>query len=83
MNDELQDTARETELELREELDLANGRVVESKRKLDALQESIADYEGTINKFRELVAQLQVNTYWITYKNSQGVHCAALHTIIA
>ena len=29
MNEELQENARETELELREELDLANGRLVE------------------------------------------------------
>ena len=60
MNDELNETARETELELREEVDLANGRALEAKRKEEAMQESIADYEATINKFRDLVAQLQV-----------------------
>ncbi len=60
MNDELQETARETELELREEVDLANSRANEAKRKMEAVQESMADYENTIAKFRELVSQLQV-----------------------
>lgn len=60
MNDELQETARETELELREKLDLANARTLEAKRKLDASSEAILDYETTIGKFRELVQQLQV-----------------------
>ena len=60
MNDELQETARETELELREEVDLANARANEAKRKMEAVQESMADYETTIAKFRELVSQLQV-----------------------
>ena len=60
MNDELQESARETELELREELDLTNAKVAEGSRKLEAVHETIADYEATISKFRELVAQLQV-----------------------
>lgn len=60
MNDELQETARETELELREQVDLAKGSAVEAYRKLDAIKESVSDYEMTINKFRELVTQLQV-----------------------
>lgn len=60
MNDELQETARETELELREEADKAQMRVSEANKRVEVMQESIADYEATINKFRELVAQLQV-----------------------
>ena len=60
MNDELTETARESELELREDLDLAHARTVETQRRLDAMGESVADYEGTIAKFRELVAQLTV-----------------------
>ncbi|XP_060076603.1 dynactin subunit 1-like isoform X2 [Ylistrum balloti] len=59
MNEELQENTRESELELREELDLANGRATEVQRKLDATQETIADYEATISKFRELVSSLQ------------------------
>ncbi|XP_021378666.1 dynactin subunit 1-like isoform X2 [Mizuhopecten yessoensis] len=59
MNEELQENTRESELELREELDLANGRATEMQRKLDATQETIADYDATISKFRELVSSLQ------------------------
>lgn len=60
MNDELAENLRETELELREEIDMANGRAMEAKRRLEAMQENIADYEQTVSKFRDLVAQLQV-----------------------
>uniref|UniRef100_A0A8C6Y226 Dynactin subunit 1 n=1 Tax=Naja naja TaxID=35670 RepID=A0A8C6Y226_NAJNA len=48
MNDELQENARETELELREQLDMAT-----------AAQETVADYQQTIKKYRELTAHLQ------------------------
>ena len=60
MNDELQESARETELELRESLDLATAKTIEANRRLDAMKENIVDYETTINKFRDLVAQLKV-----------------------
>jgi len=60
MNDELQDTARVTELELREEVDLARAKSTEAARKLEAIRESIVDYETTIVKFREVVSQQQV-----------------------
>ncbi|ESP00448.1 hypothetical protein LOTGIDRAFT_225833 [Lottia gigantea] len=59
MNEEIQENARETELELREELDLAQGRVAEAYRKLEGSAETCADYEKTIAKFRDLVKQLQ------------------------
>jgi dynactin 1 len=45
MNDELQENARETELELREQLDMAGARVREAQ---------------TIKKYRQLTAHLQV-----------------------
>ena len=60
MNDELQENSRETELELREEVDMNKQRLVESQRRLEAVQESVTDYENTISKFRDLVTQLQV-----------------------
>ena len=60
MNDQLQESSRDVELQLREELDLANARVTEAQRRLDAVKESIADYEMTINKFREHVTRQQV-----------------------
>jgi dynactin 1 len=59
MNDQLQETAREVELQLREDLDMANARAADADRKLEAFKESIADYESTINKFREHVARQQ------------------------
>jgi len=64
MNDQLQESSREMELQLREDLDLANGRVSEAQRRLDAVKESIADYEMTINKFREHVARQQVVIFY-------------------
>ena len=59
-NDQLQESARETELQLREDLDMSNARVAEAQRKLDAVKESIEYYEMTINKFREHVSRQQV-----------------------
>jgi dynactin 1 len=59
MNEELQETARETELELREELDLARGKIQEIMKERDAGQEMVADRNATIEKFREVVQQLQ------------------------
>lgn len=60
MNDELQENARETELELREMLDLGAARVREAEKRVEASQETVADYQQTIKKYRELTAHLQV-----------------------
>jgi len=46
---------------LREELDLARAHAVDLTSKLDAMQETIVDYDATINKFRQLVGQMQVS----------------------
>ncbi|XP_026879376.2 dynactin subunit 1 isoform X2 [Electrophorus electricus] len=59
MNDELQENARETELELREQLDLSAARVREAEKRVEAAQETVADYQHTIQKYRELTAHLQ------------------------
>ncbi|KAF7252654.1 Dynactin subunit 1 [Varanus komodoensis] len=59
MNDELQENARETELELREHLDMATARVREAEKRVEAAQETVADYQQTIKKYRELTAHLQ------------------------
>uniref|UniRef100_A0A8C9ZLX3 Dynactin subunit 1 n=1 Tax=Sander lucioperca TaxID=283035 RepID=A0A8C9ZLX3_SANLU len=59
MNDELQENARETELELREMLDLGAAKVRESEKHVEAAQETVADYQQTIKKYRELTAHLQ------------------------
>lgn len=60
MNDELQENARETELELREMLDLGAARVREAEKRVEAAQETVADYQQTIKKYRDLTAHLQV-----------------------
>lgn len=60
MNDELQENARETEMELREQLDLSVAKVREADKRVEAAQETVADYQHTISKYRELTAQLQV-----------------------
>lgn len=60
MNDELQENARETELELREQLDMAGARVREAQKRVEAAQETVADYQQTIKKYRQLTAHLQV-----------------------
>ncbi|XP_037532993.1 dynactin subunit 1 [Nematolebias whitei] len=59
MNDELQENARETEMELREQVDLSGAKVREAEKKVEAAQETVADYQQTINKYRELTASLQ------------------------
>uniref|UniRef100_A0A8C0BZD3 Dynactin subunit 1 n=1 Tax=Buteo japonicus TaxID=224669 RepID=A0A8C0BZD3_9AVES len=59
MNDELQENARETELELREQLDMASARVREAEKRVEAAQETVADYQQTIKKYRKLTARLQ------------------------
>ncbi|XP_069063754.1 dynactin subunit 1 isoform X2 [Pleurodeles waltl] len=59
MNDELQENARETELELREQLDMASARVREAEKRVEAAQETVADYQHTIKKYRDLTAHLQ------------------------
>ncbi|KAF7666140.1 hypothetical protein LDENG_00116810 [Lucifuga dentata] len=59
MNDELQENARETELELREMVDLGAARVREAEKRVEAAQETVADYQQTIKKYRDLTAHLQ------------------------
>ncbi|XP_078717657.1 dynactin subunit 1 isoform X2 [Lampetra fluviatilis] len=59
MNDELQENCRETELELREQLDMANARVREAEKRVDAAQEMVADYQQTMQKYRQLTAHLE------------------------
>ncbi|KAI4502462.1 hypothetical protein M0802_002374 [Mischocyttarus mexicanus] len=59
MSDELAESSKELELELREELDLALGSARDAHRHRDAALETLADRELTITKFRELTHQLQ------------------------
>ncbi|XP_033220366.1 dynactin subunit 1 isoform X2 [Belonocnema kinseyi] len=59
MSDQLAESSKELELELREELDLALGSARDAQRHKDAALETLADRELTIAKFRELTHQLQ------------------------
>ncbi|CAK9794755.1 Dynactin subunit 1 [Anthophora plagiata] len=59
MSDQLAESSKELELELREELDLAVGAARDAYRHRDAALETLADRELTITKFRELTRQLQ------------------------
>ncbi|XP_039524838.1 dynactin subunit 1a isoform X3 [Pimephales promelas] len=72
MNDELQENARETELELREHLDLAGARVREAQRRVEACQETVADYQHTISKYRELTTHLQEVNRELTNQQSSS-----------
>jgi dynactin 1 len=59
MDEELQENARESEIELREDIDLANGKNRELERAREVAFEVIADHESTIHKFRDLVNKVQ------------------------
>ncbi|XP_065221310.1 dynactin subunit 1-like isoform X2 [Planococcus citri] len=59
INDQLQEDSRELELQLREEVDLANVATREALREKENALEALADRELTIVKFRELVQKLQ------------------------
>ncbi|KAL7062605.1 hypothetical protein AAHC03_0940 [Spirometra sp. Aus1] len=59
MNDELLEGQRETELDLREQVEMARSQVQELLRHHEANKETVADYELTLSKFRELVTDLQ------------------------
>ncbi|XP_012255651.2 dynactin subunit 1 isoform X2 [Athalia rosae] len=59
MSDQLAESSKELELELREELDLAVGATRDAQRHRDAALETLADRELTIAKFRDLTQQLQ------------------------
>lgn len=60
MNDELHENARDTELELREQVDMSTARVREAEKRVEAAQETVADYQQTVKKYRQLTAHLQV-----------------------
>ncbi|XP_077400277.1 dynactin subunit 1a isoform X2 [Vanacampus margaritifer] len=73
MNDELQENARETEMELREQLDMSGAKVREADKRVEAAQETVADYQQTINKYRELTNRLQeANKELMTQQNESS-----------
>lgn len=68
VNDQLQESAREEERELRRMLDLSESRVREAERQIELIKYTLADQEKTIIKFRELVKQLQEEKDLVTRK---------------
>ncbi|KAM9832961.1 dynactin subunit 1-like isoform 4-T4 [Syngnathus typhle] len=72
MNDELQENARETEMELREQLDMSGAKVREADKRVEAAQETVADYQQTINKYRELTNRLQEANKELTMQQSES-----------
>ncbi|XP_075890184.1 dynactin subunit 1-like isoform X3 [Nelusetta ayraudi] len=73
MNDELQENARETEMELREQLDMGGAKVREAEKRVEAAQETVADYQQTISKYRDLTAGLQeANKELISQQNANA-----------
>uniref|UniRef100_A0AAX7VMB2 Dynactin subunit 1 n=1 Tax=Astatotilapia calliptera TaxID=8154 RepID=A0AAX7VMB2_ASTCA len=59
MNDELQENARETEMELREQLDLSGAKVREADKRVEAAQETVADYQELISQQNANAEQVQ------------------------
>ncbi|KRX99515.1 Dynactin subunit 1 [Trichinella pseudospiralis] len=65
VDEELQESSRETEKELRMELDRMHGQITELKQQLQLANSRIADRESTIGKFRQQTASLleQIQDY--------------------
>ncbi|KRZ79020.1 Dynactin subunit 1 [Trichinella papuae] len=65
VDEELQESSRETEKELRMELDRMHGQIAELKQQLQLANSRIADRESTIGKFRQQTASLleQIQDY--------------------
>ena len=60
MNEELQENARETELELREEVDLVRAKALEAQRQTEAANAVVADYQASRKTcFQNLVITIQ------------------------
>ncbi|KAA1088021.1 hypothetical protein PGTUg99_019784 [Puccinia graminis f. sp. tritici] len=59
--DELEENHVETEKQMQEEIDFKDLQLREHKKRNEALEESVADYENTILQFRELVLSLQTD----------------------
>jgi dynactin 1 len=59
VNDQIEENAREEERQLRQSLDMAESRIRELERQIEALKYNISDHDKTLLKFRELVKQLQ------------------------
>ncbi|CAG8589226.1 1725_t:CDS:10, partial [Ambispora gerdemannii] len=68
LNDELEESHVENEKQLQAELDHKDILIREYMKRIELAEETNADYENTINQFRELVANLQSDLDQIRHK---------------
>ncbi|KAF9478081.1 dynactin [Pholiota conissans] len=61
LSEELEENHVETEKQLNEDLEAKQSVIREHARKIESLEETCQDYEGTITQFRDLVMQLQTD----------------------
>lgn len=59
INDELEINHTETEKQMQDEIDYGEALLTEQKRKVISQEETIQDLEYTVNRFRDLVANMQ------------------------
>lgn len=71
MNDQLVESNAELEMDLREELDMAHAATREALRDREAALETVADRDGTISKFRDLVQRLQEQSMELQHRLEQ------------
>ncbi|KAF9969019.1 hypothetical protein BGZ65_012363, partial [Modicella reniformis] len=73
LNDELEENHSETEKQLQADINAKDNRIRGHQKKIDTLEENLADYENTILQFRELVTHLQGDLEQLRQKEeSQG-----------
>ncbi|KAF9970328.1 hypothetical protein BGZ73_006963 [Actinomortierella ambigua] len=61
LNDEMEEAHQENAKQLQAEINLKDTQLREQQKRVETLEESIADYENTILQFREYVASLQAD----------------------
>ncbi len=83
MNDELLEGQREKELELGEHIEMARAQMRELVRQLEANKETVADYEMTISKFREVVTQLQTQNTHLSQSLADARRTASSASLVA
>lgn len=81
-NDELLESEHDRQLELADQLDLAMGHQRELIRQLEASRETVADYEQTICKFREVVTQLQTQNTQLSQSLANARRSASSASLI-
>ncbi|RHZ46581.1 hypothetical protein Glove_613g13 [Diversispora epigaea] len=72
LNDELEESHIENEKQLQAEIDHKDILIREYKKRIESAELTNADYENTINQFRELVATLQSDLEQFRQKETQS-----------